>query len=174
MAAQGGLLYVVEGIESGGSVYRVYHRALVEYLREGSDTETVQRTVTEVLRDVEHPYVRRYLALHAAEGAVLDPLVQDAEFVLGAEPGQLLVSLPGLRTAEGRRAGQAVRDLEEVLRKREGSGADPEARARLRLAAVCRKAATLADSCDMGRGNCPGGRGGRRGIRTRERGATRA
>ncbi|WP_406128494.1 caspase family protein [Streptomyces sp. NBC_00989] len=147
--------YVVEGIESGGSVYRVYHRALVEYLREGSDTETVQRTVTEVLRDVEHPYVRRYLALHAAEGAVLDPLVQDAEFVLGAEPGQLLAGLPGLRTAEGRRAGQAVRDLEEVLRKREGSGADPEARARLRLAAVCRKAATLADSCDMGEGELP-------------------
>lgn len=147
--------YVVEGIESGGSVYRVYHRALIEYLREGGDTETVQRTVTEVLRDVEHPYVRRYLALHAAEGAVLDPLVQDAEFVLGAEPGQLLAGLPRLRTAEGRRAGQAVRDIADVLRKREGGGADPEARARLRLAAVCRKATALADSCDTGEGELP-------------------
>ncbi|MFJ8113004.1 caspase family protein [Streptomyces sp. NPDC096132] len=142
--------YVVESVEAGGSVYRVYHRALIEYLREGRDAEAVQRTVTEVLREVEHPYVRRYLALHAAEGGVLDPLVQDAAFVLRAEPGRLLAALPGLRTREGRRAGQAVRDLEGELRDREGRGPDPQARARLRLAAVCHKAQTLADSCDAG------------------------
>ncbi|MFF4589383.1 caspase family protein [Streptomyces sp. NPDC001388] len=147
--------YVVESVESGGSVYRVYHRALIEYLREDRDTETIQRTVTEVLRDIEHPYVRRYLALHAGEGGVLDPLVQDADFVLSAEPGQLLAALPGLRTAEGRRAGQAVRDLEEPLRRREGAGPDPETRARLRLAAVCRQARALADSCDAGEGELP-------------------
>ncbi|MFD9002883.1 caspase family protein [Streptomyces sp. NPDC059582] len=147
--------YVVEGVDSGGSVYRVYHRALIEYLREGRDVETVQRTVTEALRDVEHPYVRRYLALHAGEGGVLDPLVQDAGFVLGADPGQLLAALPALRTVEGRRAGQAVRDLEDELRDRAGRGADPEARARLRLAAVCRQAQALADSCDTGEGELP-------------------
>ncbi|MGX1545051.1 caspase family protein [Streptomyces adustus] len=142
--------YVVESTEAGGSVYRVYHRALIEYLREGRDAEAVQRTVTEVLREIEHPYVRRYLALHAAEGGVLDPLVQDAGFVLRAEPGRLLASLPGLRTREGRRAGQAIRDAERELRKHEGRGPDPQARARLRLAAVCRKAEALAVSCDEG------------------------
>ncbi|WP_328870274.1 caspase family protein [Streptomyces sp. NBC_00287] len=142
--------YVVESVEDGGSVYRVYHRALIEYLREGRDAERIQRTVTEVLRDVEHPYVRRYLALHAGEGGVLDPLVQEARFVLTAEPGQLFAALPGLRTAEGRRAGQAVRDLEESLRWWEGRGENPELRAQLRLHAVCRKAQGLADSCDVG------------------------
>ncbi|WP_406434051.1 caspase family protein [Streptomyces sp. NBC_00631] len=147
--------YVVEGVEEGGSVYRVYHRALIEHLREGRDAQAVQRTVTEVLRDIEHPYVRRYLALHAGEGGVLDGLVQDASFVLGAEPGRLLAALPGLRTPEGRRAGQAVRDLEPRLRKRAGSGADPEGRARLRLAAVCRKAGALAESCDVGEAELP-------------------
>ncbi|MFD8814771.1 hypothetical protein ACFV23_25585 [Streptomyces sp. NPDC059627] len=147
--------YVVESVESGGSVYRVYHRALIEYLREGRDAAAIQRTVTRVLRDIEHPYARRYLALHAGEGGVLDPLVQDAGFVLGAEPGPLLAALPGLRTPEGRRAGQAVRDLEERLRHREGAGTDPEIRARLRLAAVCRKAQVLADSCDTGEGALP-------------------
>lgn len=147
--------YVVEGVEGGGSVYRVYHRALIEYLREGRDAERVQRTVTEVLRDVEHPYVRRYLALHAGEGGVLDPLVQDADFVLSADPGQLLASLSRLRTADGRRAGQTLRDLEGVLRLREGAGPEPEARAWLRLAAVCRRARTLAESCDVGEGELP-------------------
>ncbi|MBD0838056.1 caspase family protein [Streptomyces sp. TRM68416] len=147
--------YVVESVEDGGSVYRVYHRALIEYLREGRDAEQVQRTVTEVLRDVEHPYVWRYLALHAGEGGVLDPLVQDARFVLGSEPGQLLAALPELRTAEGRRAGQALRDLERTLRERGGADPDPESRARLRLAAVCRRAHTLADSCDTGEGQLP-------------------
>ncbi|MEU6353482.1 caspase family protein [Streptomyces sp. NPDC047072] len=147
--------YVVESVEEGGSVYRVYHRALIEYLREGRDSRAVQRTVTEVLRGIEHPYVRRYLALHAGEGGVLDALVQDASFVLGAEPGRLLGALPGLRTREGRRAGQAVRDLEPVLRERAGIGADPEGRARLRLAAVCRKAEELAESCDAGEAGVP-------------------
>ncbi|TQJ87028.1 caspase family protein [Streptomyces sp. SLBN-31] len=147
--------YVVESVEDGGSVYRVYHRALIEYLREGLDPQWVQRTVTEVLRNVEHPYVRRYLALHAGEGAVLDSLVQDASFVLSAEPGQLLSSLPRLRTAEGRRAGQALRDLESMLRDHAGAGPEPEARARLRLGAVCHRARTLADSCDKGEGELP-------------------
>ncbi|MEV5613372.1 caspase family protein [Streptomyces sp. NPDC052225] len=139
--------YVVEGVEDGGSVYRIYHRALIEYLRENQDAEHVQRTVTGVLRDLDHPYVRHYLALHAGEGGVLDPLVRDAAFVLAADPGQLLAALPQLRTAEGRRAGRAVRDIEAVLRGRTPGPADPDARARLRLAAVCRTATRLADSC---------------------------
>ncbi|MGH4030809.1 caspase family protein [Actinomycetota bacterium Odt1-20B] len=144
--------YVVESVEDEGSVYRVYHRALIEYLREGHEAAHVQRAVTRVLRELDHPYVRRYLALHAGEGGVLDPLVQSARFVLTSDPGQLLAALPRLRTADGRRAGQALRDLEGMLRARGGCGADPEGRARLRLAAVCRKARALADSCDVGHG----------------------
>ncbi|WP_338694874.1 AAA family ATPase [Streptomyces sp. Q6] len=140
--------YVVEGVEDGGSVYRIYHRALIEYLRESRDAERVQRTVTEALRDLDHPYVRHYLALHAGEGGVLDPLVRDAAFVLAADAGQLLAALPRLRTAEGRRAGRAVRDVEAVLRGRTPGPGDQDVRARLRLAAVCRTATRLADSCD--------------------------
>lgn len=140
--------YVVEGVEDGGSVYRIYHRALIEYLREGQDAERVQRTATEVLRDLDHPYVRHYLALHAGEGGVLDSLVQDAVFVLSSDASQLLAALPRLRTADGRRAGRAVRDVEAVLRGRTPGPTDPEARARLRLVAVCRTATRLADSCD--------------------------
>ncbi|MFD4630420.1 caspase family protein [Streptomyces sp. NPDC058284] len=142
--------YVVEDVEDGDSVYRVYHLALIEYLREGQDTERVQRVVTRVLGGVDHPYVRKYLALHAAAGGVLDPLVADADFVLTADPDQLLAVLPRLRTAEGRRTGRAVRDVEELLRGRRARVADPESRARLRLAAVCRKATGLAASCDRG------------------------
>ncbi|MEU6994330.1 caspase family protein [Streptomyces sp. NPDC046465] len=142
--------YVVESVEGGGSVYRVYHRALIEYLREHQDAARVQRKVTESLRGLDHPYVRRYLALHAGEGGVLDPLVQEARFVLDSDPGQLLAALPGLRTAAGRRAGRAVRDVEELLRFQGVTGPDSGARARLRLAAVCRRADALAASCDEG------------------------
>ncbi|QES40726.1 hypothetical protein DEJ49_06695 [Streptomyces venezuelae] len=145
--------YVVEDIEhaeDGGSVYRIYHRALVEYLRESRSVQRVQAVVAGVLKDLDHAYVRRYLALHAAEGGVLDPLVEDADFVLTADPDQLLAALPRLRTADGRRAGRAVRDVEEVLRSRRVRTADPGSRARLRLAAVCRKATALAASCDRG------------------------
>ncbi|MEW2387863.1 caspase family protein [Streptomyces venezuelae] len=145
--------YVVEDIEhaeADESVYRIYHRALVEYLRESRSAQRVQAVVAGVLRDLDHAYVRRYLALHAAEGGVLDPLVQDADFVLTADPDQLLAALPRLRTADGRRAGRAVRDVEEVLRGRRVRTADPGSRARLRLAAVCRKADVLAASCDRG------------------------
>ncbi|QES51656.1 peptidase C14 caspase catalytic subunit p20 [Streptomyces venezuelae] len=150
--------YMVESVEDGGSVYRVYHRALIEYLREGRDERAVEATVTAVLRAAvdrhrggwrsAHPYVRRYLALHAGAAGVLDELVQDAEFVLACAPGQLMAALPGLHTPAGRRAGAAVREREAELRGLEGRPGTPEARARLRLAAVCRGAAALADSCD--------------------------
>ncbi|MFI6878091.1 caspase family protein [Streptomyces sp. NPDC050400] len=147
--------YVVEGIEDGGSVYRVYHRALIEYLRESAVASRVQSTITRALRGIDHPYVRRYLALHAAEGGVLDPMVQDARFVLSADAEQLLAALPRLRTEDGRRAARAVRDVEALLRDRLADPDDPEARARLRLAAVCRKADALAGSCDRGDGALP-------------------
>ncbi|MFF1378167.1 caspase family protein [Streptomyces sp. NPDC058308] len=142
--------YVVESVEGGGSVYRVYHRALIEYLREHQDAVRVQRKVTEALRGLDHPYVRRYLALHAGEGGVLDPLVQDARFVLDSDGGQLLAAIPRLRTAAGRRAGRAVRDVEQLLRHRLVTDTDSGVRARLRLAAVCRRADALAASCDEG------------------------
>ncbi|MYX71245.1 peptidase C14 caspase catalytic subunit p20 [Streptomyces sp. SID3915] len=158
--------YVVESVEDGGSVYRVYHRALIEYLREGRDATAVQRTVTEVLRrGVEdrpgqgwataHPYVRHHLVLHAAEGGLLDPLVQDAEFVLACDPGELIAALPRLRTSEGRQAGLAIRELEQLLRDHDGSGDSPGARAKLRLAALCRGAGALADSCDRSPDGAP-------------------
>ncbi|MFF5362428.1 caspase family protein [Streptomyces scabiei] len=148
--------YIVESTEGDGSVYRVYHRALIEHLRQAHDAEHVQRTVTRILRSVELTYVRRYLALHAAEGGVLDSLLRDARFVLTADPGQLLAALSRVRTPEGRRAAQAVRDMEGLLWERGGrADVDPEARARLRLAAVCRKAEKLARSCDEGEEGLP-------------------
>jgi WD40 repeat protein len=142
--------YLVEAEEDHGSVYRVYHQALIDYLREGVDARAVQHTITRVLREIPHPYTRRHLARHAAEGAVLDELVQDADFVLGCDPGHLLAALPSLRTHDGIGAGQALRDIEDMLRERGGRGPDPEARARLRLAAVCRRADRLARTCDEG------------------------
>ncbi|MFD9717866.1 caspase family protein [Streptomyces sp. NPDC059076] len=141
--------YVVEGIENGESVYRIYHRALIEHLREGQNAERIQRTVTDTLIAVagewSHPYVRRYLPLHGAQGGRLDELVHDAAFVLSSDVEQLLAALPALRTAEGVIAGRAIRTVQDGLREAPGQ---PETRARLRWAAVCHRAERLAASCD--------------------------
>ncbi|WP_329021461.1 caspase family protein [Streptomyces sp. NBC_00690] len=142
--------YVVEGIENGESVYRIYHRALIEHLREGQDTERIQRTVTDTLiavaREWAHPYVRRYLPLHGAQGGRLDELVHDAAFVLSSDLEQLLAALPALRTSDGVTAGRAIRTVQDGLREAPGQ---PETRARLRWAAVCHRAERLAASCDV-------------------------
>ncbi|MEU5400649.1 caspase family protein [Streptomyces sp. NPDC005963] len=141
--------YVVEGIENGESVYRIYHRALIEHLREGQDAERVQRAVTDTLiavaADWAHPYVRRYLPLHGAQGGRLDELVHDASFVLSSDLEQLLAALPALRTPDGLAAGRAVRSVSDALREAPG---EPETRAKLRWAAVCHRAERLGASCD--------------------------
>lgn len=153
--------YVVESVEESGSVYRIYHRALIEYLREAHDAEHVQRQLTRALQaTVEdwasaHPYVRRYLTLHAAEGGLLDELVNDAAFVLSSDPGQLLPQLFDLRNNVGQRAARAILQLSAWLRQRDAWIADGAARARLRLAAVCQGADMLAESCGGDDGHLP-------------------
>ncbi len=70
--------FVVEALEEGRSVYRLYHQALADYLHAGRPVvEAQQRIVTALLgavpmgeegRDWQdaHPYIRRHLAEHAA------------------------------------------------------------------------------------------------------------
>jgi SOS-response transcriptional repressor LexA len=70
--------YIVEGEEFGRSVYRLYHRALVEYLRSNRDTGADETAITKALNQrvprsadgqpdlqAAHPYIRNYLPSHA-------------------------------------------------------------------------------------------------------------
>ena len=103
--------YVVEAVEDGRSVYRLYHESMAEYLRQGQDAERVQRAFTEVLRRSmayavdglpdwarAHPYTLRHLATHAAAAGLLDTLLSDIEYLVHADYDTLM---PCLLDAEG-------------------------------------------------------------------------
>ncbi|MDQ1019809.1 AAA family ATPase [Streptomyces afghaniensis] len=90
--------YVVEAVEDGRSVYRLYHESMAEYLRRGQDAERVHRGFTVVLRRVvpyhldgsrdwgrAHPYALRHLVTHAVAAGLLDMLLADAEYLVHAE-----------------------------------------------------------------------------------------
>ncbi|VVJ22609.1 High-affinity carbon uptake protein Hat/HatR [Amycolatopsis camponoti] len=98
--------YVVEATEGGHSTYRLYHRALADYLREDVDATAAHKAIVDVLltrvpralagsRDWTraHPYTLRHLATHAALAGEIDALVADTEYLVHAEPGTLLPAL---------------------------------------------------------------------------------
>ncbi|MFI6724984.1 caspase family protein [Streptomyces atratus] len=114
--------YIVEAVEDGRSVYRLYHEAMAEYLRTDQDPQTVHAALASALRATvpygadaapdwsrAHPYLRRHLATHAVLGGVLDELVQDSDYLVHAECDTLAPHLRLLTTAEGRLHGAVYR-----------------------------------------------------------------
>lgn len=95
--------FIVETLEQGRSVYRLYHQALADYLREGQDKKERHHLIVQALvqtvpeldgmgsRDwrLSHPYVRMHLAEHAAACGEIGALVSDPLFLLSAEPDRL-------------------------------------------------------------------------------------
>jgi WD40 repeat protein len=145
--------YVSRSVIDGRPVFLPFHRVLAEHLQAGRNKEEDERTVTEVLRGTvvadkwgaADPYVRRYLAVHAAVGGCLDELVQDPAFVLTADRLQLRAALDvptATATTAGRTAGNAVR---AASARPDEQADEPERAAHLRLAAHLHGAHTLAD-----------------------------
>ncbi|MGC4985956.1 caspase family protein [Streptomyces sp. DT193] len=95
--------YVIEDTLEGRSVYRLYHQALAEHVREMRPvTEQTHAAFSEVLQasaprradggpdwQRAHPYVRRHFATHAARGRVLGEPLEDPYFLLAADPERL-------------------------------------------------------------------------------------
>ena len=112
--------FILESIEDGQAVYRLYHLALQEALRSRHHDPGVQRSMTEALIDsVPHApdstqkewllanrYIRRHLPAHAAAAGELDDLLLDPMFLVAAIPSGVL---PVLRAAAGRDARRASR-----------------------------------------------------------------
>ncbi len=109
--------FIMEGLEHENSVYRLYHEALGEYLRDSARDRENQRRITETLIDLvpraadmhqvnwrtAHPYIRTHIAKHAvkAGNGKLDELVTDPLFLVAADPEGLLPTLHTVRSAEG-------------------------------------------------------------------------
>ncbi|MGP4008359.1 caspase family protein [Streptomyces sp. 4N124] len=92
--------YITEEESGGGSVFRLYHETMAEYLRVPSSSVDHQRAIALKLRELAegdwasaHPYVLTDLASHAVAGGVLDQLLSDTEYVVHADPATLLRAL---------------------------------------------------------------------------------
>lgn len=95
--------YVVQAIEGGRSVYRLYHQALADYLRvQGAGEQDLRSLVTGLEATVPRGssdqllwwsapvYVVDHLAVHAAEAGVLEHLLRDDLFVAITSPAHML------------------------------------------------------------------------------------
>jgi WD40 repeat protein len=107
--------YIVEDRHQGHSVYRLYHEALAEALREDWTPAAVHQAFTAFLRghtpalspdgvdwSRAHPYVVFHLAGHAARSGTtdLDDLLLDPLFLLAAAPAAVLAEAPAAQGAE--------------------------------------------------------------------------
>ena len=120
--------YVVEAMESGRSVYRLYHAALAEYLRQGCDEGHIHSLFSEFLADRvpasrsgpdwarAHPYVLAHLATHAQWAGMLDGLLLDPRYLVNAAPAGLLAALPAARDRDAELAGRAYQRAVHLLR----------------------------------------------------------
>ena len=107
--------YVVEALESGRSVYRLYHTALAEHLRHGRDDRRVnQQFVKFLLSQVPeaasgeqawpeaHPYVLSHLATHANTAGEYSRLASDPCYLACAAPPGLLSAFAAAEDPETR------------------------------------------------------------------------
>jgi WD40 repeat protein len=96
--------YIIETTEHDRSVYRLYHQALTDHLRDRRRETYRQHQITEAL--ITHvptyidraakdwfrapPYIRTYIAAHASVGGILDDFLLDPMFLVAAAPQPLL------------------------------------------------------------------------------------
>ncbi len=151
--------YAVEGLEGGRSVYRLYHQALSEHLREGRDETADHVTIACALAaqvppgpaaqldwfsNSSHPYTLTHLATHAARGRCLDSLLDDPGYLLAAARPQLHAALPSAISDQAKRHAHVYRRVAHHLEVKPRQ----EWASYLELAARCYGAPLLADSID--------------------------
>jgi WD40 repeat protein len=124
--------YVVEAVESGRSVYRLYHAALAEYLRQDCDEGRVHGLFTAFLQERvpmsrqgpdwsrAHPYILAHLATHAQRSGMLDNLLLDPGYLVNAASAGLLAALPAARDPDAELAGRAYQRAAHQLREQAG------------------------------------------------------
>ncbi|MDC0773746.1 caspase family protein [Streptomyces sp. HD] len=100
--------YLAQAEVNGTKYFRLYHQELTDHLKwralNHRDLADLQECFVETLLELvpdrdwsrAHPYVRSHLATHAAASGELDDLIEDASFVVHADPTTLL---PAVRRA---------------------------------------------------------------------------
>lgn len=150
--------YIAEVVDDDRrSVYRLYHKALAEHLRDTAhrQAEDIQRSVVEALVSLvpaspdgrpdwfaAPPYVRQHLATHAAAAGTLSSLMEDPGFLLACEP---LALLRAFASAEGPAARRIRGAYEQVAHQLAADRPLGERAADLQLSARRCEANELAD-----------------------------
>lgn len=130
---RGASSYIVEDTLEGRSVYRLYHQALAEHVRElRPATSELHAAFAEVLEasaprradggadwERAHPYVRHHFATHAARGKVLDRPLTDPFLLVAAVPEPLRSALRGFGGPEADAYHEySIRQVGRSLRER--------------------------------------------------------
>lgn len=146
--------YIAEDLEDDRPVYRLYHKAFADHLRDERDALQVNRKIAASLISrvaldhagqrrnwlTAHPHIRAHLPAYAASGRVLDDLVSDAGFLIAAVPERLLPLVHASGAPEARAAAAVYETVAHRLDRH-----DPgRAVAQLELAARQHQAASLA------------------------------
>ncbi|HUP61614.1 MAG TPA: caspase family protein [Thermoanaerobaculia bacterium] len=104
--------YIRQDTEGGVSVYRLFHQTFAEYLQDPEQQEEIERRFVEGLRasaanwlHETRPYLRSYLAVHAAAAGILPQLTADPSFLAFADTDILsaLFENAGPEVAEDRK-----------------------------------------------------------------------
>ncbi|MFD8233276.1 caspase family protein [Streptomyces sp. NPDC059696] len=116
--------YIVEAATPAGSVFRLFHETMAEYLRRPGGDADAHRAIGNALSTLAGAsgalsaepdwsaapdYVREHLATHAAAGGMLDALLDDPGFLVHAAPAPLLRALESVTTGEGHRIARIYR-----------------------------------------------------------------
>ncbi|GAB2569677.1 hypothetical protein [Spirosoma areae] len=110
--------FLIQDTENGETVFRLFHKALADYLRYLSRNQAIGQQFAQVLRqmsgpdwqNVPHePYLRAWLPAHARAGGELDRWMMEVGFLLAVSPGALMPHLPWLQQPESRRVANAYR-----------------------------------------------------------------
>ena len=154
--------FIVEALENGGSVYRLFHERAAEVLRDSVDQKKAQIAIVSTLRDLvqflptgeldwttAHPYIRSHLATHAGKAGCIGDLTQDLGFLTASDPKRLLTALEGAKEEGLETITAVVRlALPHLLGPDQGSNA-----AYLTFAALKLQVRDLAEALKSRRGN---------------------
>ncbi|MFD7409282.1 hypothetical protein ACFV7R_43140 [Streptomyces sp. NPDC059866] len=98
--------HVVESGESGQTVYRLYHQALIDHFRSTSPWDAHTRISRALLATLPgrgpaawqsaHPYLRRHLPAHALTAGQLPEVMRDLGFLVCADPTRTAAAVRAL------------------------------------------------------------------------------
>ncbi|QJB31470.1 caspase family protein [Chitinophaga oryzae] len=115
--------YIVEDNDNGVVVYRLFHQAFADFLRNKTQQEDVEARFTAALLSLKvknragtqswsvtkEPYLLRYFAAHAADAGLLEKMLLEPDFLLNYPVIFVLPQLHTIRTASGEPSVKAYR-----------------------------------------------------------------